>query len=582
MLASRHGWCVFPMALLAACGVAVPVAHAQRKPAGPEAGLPAPIAIYTHANDTHASGPDADTTAPLDEALALRELDQLARLKRSGLRIDYDLLDAYAIAPDGLHAFGRSAAWPDGPDAWIARCRAAGIRPGLRFSNSALRPDGQAPEFFEAEILHVFMPALQSWYNRGIRLFVFDGLDLTAAAPEGTAGATADEPAARNAAAFRAALATFRAKNRGARLLAMESDAGARHAESSFGGFVLFGVRAPRFPMMPQTNLQRAIDIETDAQVRGDEQAGVSLAQIFSTGFVAAPAAAAEANAPELRRGWRGAFLLSMARGGWVNALSGNLESTQAADARWMARVQKLFFEVQAQNQMNSFGGSPFGGQPYGFAGAAPRGAVDVVVNPTQAVATLPLSALASDRPPGPGRVLFRDAGFSPRLIGNAITLGPGQMAVVGFGAFAAPEFNFGIEQDVVIPRSIEPVDADFHVTDPGILEARIDPPIRGVLRIVVRERAHDGTETSAAAGAHTADSGNRCTLDFTQAGRPIPLRPAGAEGDGDSTLSAGLSWAVAEIDVNDLTPGIPLRVRFRCNDDAQAVLEGSAYQVIY
>jgi hypothetical protein len=46
--------------------------------------------------------------------------------------------------------------------------------------------------------------------------------------------------------------------------------------------------------------------------------------------------------------------------------------------------------------------------------------------------------------------------------------------------------------------------------------------------------------------------------------------------------LSAGLSWAVAEIDVNDLTPGIPLCVLFRSDEKRAMNLEGSAYQVIY
>ncbi len=222
-------------------------------------------------------------------------------------------------------------------------------------------------------------------------------------------------------------------------------------------------------------------------------------------------------------------------------------------------------------------------GLPYGFAGATSRGAVYVVVNPGQTVARLSLPALASGQPRGPGRILFRDAGFSPHLTGNDLTLGPGQMAAVGFGAYAAPEFNFGVQREVLIPESIEPVDADFNFTAPGVLEARFDPPIRGVLRIVVLEREPGGkTQTGTAAGALAAGSRSRFTLEITQAGRPIPLRPGGAESEVNGTLSAQPSWAVAEIDINDLTPGIPLRVRFQSNGDPQATLEGSAYQVIY
>ena len=593
----RHGWCVSFLALLAACAVTAPGSRAQRN--APASEMAAPIEIYTHA-----SAPAAQAAAsPLSEALTLRDLDQLVRLKKSGLRIDYDLLDASAIAPDGLLSSGRTAAWPDGPDAWIAQCRAAGIHSGLRFAASALRPNGRAPAFFEGKSLHDFISALQSWYDRGIRLFAFDGLDLTAATPETAAGLTQDEIVARNSEALRAALTAFRAKNRGAVLLVIESDTDhsdafanpssgsdpsvnnpdPRNEASRLGAFLLLSTGPPRTSTTPQASLQRAIDIETDGQIRHDEQLGVSLAHILSFGFIAAPAGAAGPNVPNLPRGWKGVFLLSMARGGWVNAFSGSFDPVQTADARWMARAQKLFFAMQAEGQMHSFGGPPSSGQPYGFAGVTPRGAVYVVVNPSQAIATLHLPALLRDHSPGPGRLLFSDAGFSPELSGNDLTLGPGQMAVVGLGAYAAPEFNFGVQQDVVIPRSIEPVDADFHLTAPGVLEARIDPPIQGVLRIVVLDRGPEGrTQTGTAAGAPAAGSNNRFTIEIMQADRPIPLRLGGVESDGNGILSAQPSWAVAEIDVNDLTPGIPLRVRFRCNEDPRATLEGSAYQVIY
>jgi hypothetical protein len=612
----RQGLCVSSLAWLAVCAMVAPATRAQRS--APAIELAAPIAVYLHEPVAGA----LSAAPPLSEVNALHDLDQLVRLKTSGLRVDFDLLDASAIAPDGLQPAGRTAAWPNGPDNWIARCRAAGIYPGLRFAASALRPGGpvpapggRAPAFFEKQFLPDFIAALQSWYDRGIRLFAFDGLALTTAPPRTATGLTKDQIVARNVAALRVALTAFRAKNRGAIILAIESDAAhsdasakpssgsdpsadnpssnsieSRDETSRIGAFALLSTGQPRPSDRPQASLQRAIDIETDSQIRGDEQMSVPLAHILSTGFIAAPAGAAGPSASgllrDLHREWKGEFVLSMARGGWVDTLSGSLDSVQTADARWMARVQKLFFEMQAQGQMHSFGGPPFGGQPYGFTGATSRGAVDVVVNPTQAVATLPLS----DQPSGPGRLLFRDAGFSPQLTGNSITLGPGQMAAVGFGAYATPEFNFGVQQDVVIPRSIQPVDADFHLTAPGVLEARIDPPIEGVLRVVICENAPGGVRESVSGGgqpmvnsqAPAASHDHRLTLEITQGGRPIPLRPEGTGSDGESTLSAGLSWAVAEIDVNDLTPGVPLHVLFRSDEKSAVTLEGSAYQVIY
>lgn len=579
-----------------------PATLAQRSTLDSE--LAAPIAVYVY--QPVSGAPPAALS--LSEDRALHDIEQLVRLKKSGLRVDYDLLEASALAPDGLHPAGRMSAWPHGPAPWIARCRAAGIHPGIHFAASAFRPDGRAAALDDGQFLPDFVATLQSWYDRGIRLFAFDAPDL-AAAPAGTATALSrDRIVARNAAAFRTALTAFRAKNRGVVLLAIESDvaqpSNSAHSSSAsespagngelrdeaspgvtsrLGAFLLFATGPPQPSGMPQASLQHAIDIETDGRVRRDEQERVPLAHILSAGFIQAPEGAGSLDGPGpargLPRGWRGAFLLSMARGGWVDLLSGSLDSIGSGDARWMARVQRLFFAMQAEGQMHSFGGPPSSGQPYGFTGATSRGAVDVFVNPTQAVATLPLP---SGPPPGSGRVLFCDAGFAPQLTGSAIVLGPGQLAAVGFGAYAAPKFNLGIEHDVVIPSSIERVDAEFHVTAPGVLEARIDPPIQGVLRVIVRESAPGPEASDGNSQASAASYNHRLTLKITQGGRPIPLRPNGAGSDGAGTLNAGLSWAVAEVDVNDLTPGIPVRVLFRCDEKSAVILDGSAYQVIY
>ncbi len=563
-------------------------------PASPA--LQEPIAIYRHAFAQDGT-PAAN---PLTEKLALRDLDQLDRLKGAGVRIDFDLLDAVSFAPAGGYAIGRSSDWPNGPDAWIARCRAVGIRPGLRFAGNSLglmQPvpawknslsvDGRALSLFEGGFLTDLTADMQSWYDRGIRLFQFDSLDLTAATPASAGKLTREEIVARNTAALRKALAAFRDKNSDAVLLISAGNANAQAHTSLSSVFVgdglgvstIFSTGEPLTSVQPQANFRRSIDVATDDRVRRLEQSGVALRQIDSSGFSAAPdIPGVHAQLPA----WKGAFLLSMARGGWVNNIYGNLESIADADAGWMSRVQKLFFSLQEGGRIRSFGGSPGDGQPYGFAGATARGTVAVVVNPGQAAATLDLRAASADQASqGAGRVLFRDAGYVPRLSGDTIKLGPGQMAVVGFGAFAAAAYSFGVQEDVVIPSSIEPIEAAFESTAPGTIEARIDPPIEGVLRVIVL--AHDpGGQSSrdlstTFAGQNTPKP---FVLEATQSGRPIPLRMSGS--DGSSFVSSGPSWAIAEIDVDDLTPGIPVRVEFQSNEKELPTLEGRAYQVVY
>jgi hypothetical protein len=548
--------------------ICVPAFGAQ--PSQISAQLPAPVAIYSQSTSTGNSA----AAEPVSEAQALREVDELQRLKKAGMRFDYDLIGIAAFAPNGAFRTLRASAWPGGPDAWISKCRAAGVRPGLRFGgnmiavmqaspawSNSLAQDGHSLSLFEGGYLPDLVAAMQTWYDRGVRLFAFDGFNLSAATPA-SVNLTRDQIAARNANALRDAFASFRAKNRDA-ILMISVDTGS-HADLSqlaaSGAFTFVSTGAPRPSAIPEASLWRSLDIESDDAVRRFEQAGIPLAQIDSPGFVTSGNAGSDA------RPWKGTFLLSMARGGWLNTVQGDLSSLQDADARWSARAQKLFLKLQQTGTMHSFGGSPGGSQPYGFAGVNEHGSVYVVVNPGQSVATLTLPKV-NDHKSKDGRVQFRDAGFEPRLSGNAVTLGPGQMAVVGYGSYASSAFNFGVQQDVVIPQSIEPVDADFKSTDSGTLEASLDPPVEGVVRVIVRPRD---------AGSQPATSQKNAqafTLEAMQYGRPIPVRL-------DS--SSGSQWVVGEIDVNDLTPGIPLKVTLEANDNAQASLEASAYAVEY
>ena len=133
-------------------------------------------------------------------------------------------------------------------------------------------------------------------------------------------------------------------------------------------------------------------------------------------------------------------------------------------------------------------------------------------------------------------------------------------------------------------PRSVQLLGATFHTTAPGTIEAKLNPPIEGVLRIVVRAGASGSSQSQSngpAGGSAMGKAGQPFTLEVTQSDRPIPFRLVSLSGrhhpDG-----AGSSSLVAEIDVNDMTPGMPVSVRVHSNLADPPDLDGRAYQVIY
>jgi len=136
--------------------------------------------------------------------------------------------------------------------------------------------------------------------------------------------------------------------------------------------------------------------------------------------------------------------------------------------------------------------------------------------------------------------------------------------------------------------RSIEPIDASFQIGDSGTIEASIDPPIRGVLRIVVQARESAGLhQQRGSGGANLFQSDrNSLTIEVTQWDRSIPFRLVSQTGR-HGLFGARPAVLVADIDVNDLTPGVPVRVRVHSNlpdspNSAPPDLEGHAYAIVY
>ncbi len=576
--------------------MAAQLTFAQNEPSPPA--LSHPISVYNN----WSSYDELSDNIPLTESLAMRELDELLRLKRAGVRFDYYMMDAFWFAPDGGYRTWRKPNWPNGPDAWIRKCRENGVQPGLWFSTNtlvkiqaapawrdSLNKDGSAMSLFEGGFLPDFMDALQYWYDHGIRMFKFDFLDLSAATPAAAAKLSPAEIKERNAAALLEALRAFRRKNPDAVLIAFNGFGGDLdntvtrlpfHDPTDLRWLEVFAMQYtgdPRPSDVPEANFWRSMDIYSDHMVRRFEQLGYPLERIDSTGFMVGKTGTIYYRG---MHAWKGAYLLMMARGGWVNTMHGNLELIQGSDAAWMARAQALFFELQGLGRIHSFGGIPGDIEPYGFGGVTTRGAVYVAMNPAQRVAAITLPRLAFNQAPiDAGRIQFRDAGFEPTLAGDRLTLGPGQMAMVGYGAYASPKYDFGIQQDVVIPRSISPFPAEFQSTGKGSIETTIEPPSHGTLRVIIRQRTPDGIIRRTWAGGPPSgeNMGKVFALSAEQEQRAVPVQI-----NYDKVVWSGMSWAVGEIGTKDLLPGKPLTIRFHSAEKDPVQLDGTVYLVSY
>jgi hypothetical protein len=539
---------------------------------------------------------------PLTEELAMKELREVLRLRRFGVHFDYYMMDAFWFAPDGGYRGWRTPNWPDGPDRWIAECKKNGILPGLWFGTNELVKINAAPRwkdsltakggtmsFYEGGFLPDFMDVLQYWYDHRIRMFKFDFVDFGAATPAAEKSQTPQEIHSRNEAAFRDALKKFRSKNPDVVLVAFNGFGG--DVESTAGPFPFHNPvdlrwlevfdslysGDPRPSDVPEIDFWRSMDIYSDHMVRRYEQSGLPLERIDSTSFMVGNTGTIyyrKTNA------WKGMLLLMVARGGWVNTIHGNLEFLDDEKARWFARVQEMYALLQATGRTKTFGGIPGQVQSYGFGSIDADGAIYTVMNPAQSVQDLALPLLSRvQKPLGGGRVIFRDAGFVPVLTGDRIKLGPGQMAAVGFGRYAGPQFDLGAQEDVRIPRSIAPVAASFEDKGANSIEATITPPAKGDLRIIFQQRGTDGGILRSWPGGPPSGMsvGKVLKIFAEQDGKPLPV-----EINYDKQVWSGLSWGAGEIKHKDFSSGPPITIRCSSVEKEVVKLEGRVYQVEY
>lgn len=511
----------------------------------------------------------------------MKELGEILRLRRAGVRIDYYLMDAFWYSPTGGYREFRQPHWSRGPEAWLEACRTNHIKPGLWLASnvpfrleplpgwrSSMDATGSAMCLFDGGFLPQFIETLQFWYDRGVRMFKFDFANLTIVTPEMAKRQTKAEIIQRNSDALRNALLEFRNRNPEVVLAAFNGFGGDTENEGTFApvrrGLDLRWLEAfdslycgdPRLSDVPMKNLWRSMDLYTDHMVRSFEAAGVPLERIDNTGCMVGVAGTCYGRRTEA---FKGMLLLEHARGGWMNAYYGNLELIDDTKARWFAKVQDLYFKLQSLGRTHSFGNLPGQGDPYGFCSLDTQGALYTVVNPAQAARRVKLPRVQPLQPAfTAGKVQFRDAGFAPELSKYGLTLGPEQLAVVGYGEYAKARYDLGVQEDVVIPQHIRRLNTRFVRDGTNAIVASLLALKGEALRIVFRQSAGGKpVRTSRGAPPNGTTLGQILQIHVSQENDPVPV-----DINYDKAIWSGLSWAVGEVKASNLKGGLPITVR--------------------
>jgi hypothetical protein len=427
-----------------------------------------------------------------------------------------------------------------------------------------------------------FMESLDQWYKRGVRLFKFDFGNFDSAPLHLKEVMLPREIRAANVTAFQGALRAFRKSHPQATLLAYNgpeevpvmggTSSPPRKVIDSLWleSFDSLYCGDPRPADVPAMNFWRSKDIYSDNAVRYYAFSNIPLRHIDNSGFMIGLTGTCYYRGTAA---WKGMLLLSLARGGWANTYYGNLELLDADKAAWFARAQALFYPLQTKGEFSTFGEMPGSGRPYGFVASDETGGVITVVNPSQEILSVKIPVQ------GKAMLLFCDRGFEPKIEDDSISLGPEQMALVGYGVFADERFDFGIQEDVLIPKEIKKLEVAFEADGAKSIQGTVTSPAGTHLRIVLRQMDVKGVAKRTSGGSPPKGKNMKdvLTIEATQGGKAVAVNL-----NYDKAIWSGLSWAVGEIVTNSFDSKQSLTIRCTTAEPEAVLLSCDLHSVTY
>ncbi len=564
--------------------------------------LKEPASVYIN----WASYDELSDNIRLNDKIAIRQFNEMLRLQKKGVKFDYYLMDAFWFSKQGGYREWREESWPNGPDEWFELCEKHGIKPGLWISTNlrvagyeywfldsipewddSLAVDKRSFCLFEGGYLPHLMETLRIYAGKGVKMFKFDFADFTAVTPEGAKKYSPYEAFLLNKKAFLNAVSDFREEFPDVLFLAYNGyggyylDTSAPFTESVdpewLMAFDSLYCGDPRLADIPCMNFWRSKDIYSDHLVKAYHASNIPLKRIDNTAFMIGNTGTCYYRRKEA---WKGMLLLSLARGGWMNTYYGNLDLLTDEDAEWFAKVQKLYLPFQKNNAIDLVGGIPGAGEIYGYKAKDEQGTLLLLVNPSQEHKKIDLDDYKPNTEGLNGDILFSDSGFKPAMADNKINLGPEQLVLIGFGKYSSKDYQLGEENDVRIPLKMEEVDIHFKKHTKNEVHGKFEVTEAGIYRIIFQQFFSNGMPCRVSDGGYPdgtpIDKIGILNVQIDNTSIPVTTHY-------DKPLWSGLSWVVAEFELNKNHEGVSCSFEYSVKNQADELnIIGKLYAVNY
>ncbi|MDX2196699.1 MAG: hypothetical protein NW207_09800 [Cytophagales bacterium] len=560
-----------------------------------------PLGIYV----TWGAHDQLSDNVKLTDDIINKELDQYLTLRNYGTTLDYFLIDMYWFdSANGAYAAFDPQNFTSGIDPILDKCKQNNVTLGLWISPNVLGWNDKVKwiqyqdkwadaasknklqmAMYTGSYLPEVIKNMQMWYDKGIRLMKLDFVALWAAKAGDETKYTELQIRKMNEDALYAALTAFRKKNPEVVMIGYNGfDTGTKPAwpdwvsekeiKTSVNPKWLDVLHAmfcgdPAFGRIPTSSMWRSMDYYSDQMLREFHFNKIPLRRIDHSSFFITNTGTGYWRKTSA---WKAMLVLALSRGSYFNTYYGNLELLSDTDKQWFAHAQSLYFEALQSGNTSVWGAFPSENQPFGYITKTGIGELFTVCNPSQSFKkiTLPVNTLKY-------KILFADKGYVPAVENGQLSLGPEQMAVIGLNEYAQDKFVLGVEEDIIIPKYINPLAANFTRTAKNTYAGEVKCTAKSDIRVVIEFTDSLGKAVNIKSLKDMTPMSDNIIITAKTLTKNIPVQIKH-----NKIIWSGLNFVCVELKNTDLSGVETFKLECKINHYNKYFIKPSVYEVKY
>ena len=260
------------------------------------------------------------------------------------------------------------------------------------------------------------------------------------------------------------------------------------------------------------------------------------------------------------KKEWKTMLISTLSKHSKVQTYYGNIDLLDGKDAEWMAKAQKLFYQMDS---IKLTGEHPYNQQILLYHLKNEKGGLVYILNPCQQVKNVKLPEEYINKA---SRIIFSQRGHLNTIKGNWVSVAPEQSVLVGFKEYAKERYSLGVDEDVQVPDTISAIQIQEKKELTGHVSFIISKPAKGNVRLIFQLADNRNNPLKVQGGAPPKGKfmDRILIISAKNGSRQLPVSLSyGIQ------IWSGLSWACGEIEekyLQNLTGNI--EVTFDIKDD--------------